>query len=84
MSILGTLKRELSSLEKVAAWLQVRVMVNTVEGFTKTADVANGFSDLILELYGRDVGMHARSAIGIQALPVNLPVIIEALVEVAT
>ena len=58
-------------------------MVNTVEGFTKTTDVANGFSDLILELYGLNVGMHARSAIGVQALPVNLPVIIDALVEVA-
>jgi enamine deaminase RidA (YjgF/YER057c/UK114 family) len=58
-------------------------MVNTVEGFTKTTDVANGFSDLILELYGRDVGMHARSAIGVQALPVNLPVIIDAIIDVA-
>src|ERR671939_413930 len=83
LSILGSLKRELGSLEKVAAWLQVRVMVNTVEGFTKTTDVANGFSDLILTLYGPDIGMHARSAIGVQALPVNLPVIIDALVEVA-
>jgi enamine deaminase RidA (YjgF/YER057c/UK114 family) len=83
LSILGTLKRELGSLDKVVAWLQVRVMVNTVEGFAKTTDVANGFSDLILELYGRDVGMHARSAIGVQALPVNLPVIIDAVVEVA-
>ena len=58
-------------------------MVNTVEGFTKTTDVAKGFCDLILELYGRDVGMHARSAIGVRVLPVNLPVIIDALVEVA-
>jgi enamine deaminase RidA (YjgF/YER057c/UK114 family) len=83
LSILGSLKRELGTLDKVSAWLQVKVMVNTVEGFTKTTDVANGFSDLILELYGRDVGMHARSAIGVQALPVNLPVIIDAVVEVA-
>jgi hypothetical protein len=83
LSILGTLKRELGTLDKVAAWLQIRVMVNTVEGFTKTADVADGFSDLILELYGQEVGMHARSSIGVQALPVNLPVIIDALVEVA-
>jgi hypothetical protein len=82
LSILGSLKRELGSLEKVAAWLQVRVMINTVDGFTKTADVANGFSDLILSLYGHDVGMHARSAIGVQALPVNLPVIIDAVVEI--
>jgi enamine deaminase RidA (YjgF/YER057c/UK114 family) len=84
LSILGSLKRELGSLEKVEAWLQVRVMINTVEGFTKTANVADGFSDLILTLYGHDVGMHARSAIGVQALPVNLPVIIDALVEIAT
>jgi enamine deaminase RidA (YjgF/YER057c/UK114 family) len=82
LSILGTLKRELGSLDKVVAWLQVRVMVNTVEGFTKTTDVANGFSDLIVELYGPDAGVHARSAIGVQALPVNLPVIIDAVVEV--
>ena len=84
LSILGSLKRELGRLDKVAVWLQVRVMVNTVEGFTKTTDVADGFSDLILTLYGREVGMHARSAIGVQALPVNLPVIIDALVEVTT
>lgn len=81
MSILGSLKRELGSLEKVAAWLQVRVMINTVEGFTKTADVANGFSDLILTAYGQEAGIHARSAIGVQALPLNLPVIVDALVE---
>jgi enamine deaminase RidA (YjgF/YER057c/UK114 family) len=82
LSILGSIKRELGRLDKVAAWLQVRVMINTVEGFTKTANVADGFSDLILTLYGHEVGMHARSAIGVQALPVNLPVIIDAVVEV--
>ena len=82
LSILGSLKRKLGRLDKVAAWLQVRVMVNTVEGFTQTTDVANGFSDLILTLYGPDIGMHARSAIGVQALPVNLPVITYALVEI--
>ena len=83
LSILGSLKRELGRLDKVAAWLQVRVMINTVDGFTKTTDVANGFSDLILSLYGHDVGIHARSAIGVQALPVNLPVIIDAVVEIS-
>jgi enamine deaminase RidA (YjgF/YER057c/UK114 family) len=83
LSILGSLKRVLGRLDKVAAWLQVRVMVNTVEGFTKTADVADGFSDFILALYGQEAGMHARSAIGVQALPVNLPVIIDASVEIS-
>ena len=57
-------------------------MVNTVQGFTQTADVINGFSDLILTLYGPEVGIHARSAIGVQALPLGLPVIIEGLIEI--
>ena len=78
LSILGSLKRELGTLDKVTAWLQVRVMVNAVDGFTQTTDVANGFSDLILSLYGSEIGMHARSAIGVQALPLGLPVIIDA------
>jgi enamine deaminase RidA (YjgF/YER057c/UK114 family) len=82
LSILGSLKREIGRLDTVAAWLQVRVMINTVEGFTKTANVADGFSDLILMLYDREAGIHARSAIGVQALPLNLPVIIDALVEI--
>lgn len=81
LSILGSIKRELGSLYLVTAWLQVRVMVNTIPGFTRTTDVANGFSDLILKLYGPKIGMHARSAIGVQALPIDLPVIIEGLVE---
>ena len=82
LSILGSLKRELGRLDRVTAWLQVRGMVNTVQGFTQTADVINGFSDLILTLYGTEVGIHARSAIGVQALPLGLPVIIEGLIEI--
>jgi enamine deaminase RidA (YjgF/YER057c/UK114 family) len=82
LSILGSLKRELGRLDRVTAWLQVRGMVNTVQGFTQTADVINGFSDLILTLYGPEVGIHARSAIGVQALPLGLPVIIEGLIEI--
>lgn len=57
-------------------------MVNTVPGFTKTTAVADGFSDLILSLYGSNKGLHARSAIGVQALPLNLPVIVEGTVEI--
>ena len=67
LSILGSLKREIGTLDKVTAWLQVRVMVNVGPGFTQTTSVANGFSDLIILLYGHEKGMHARSAIGVQA-----------------
>jgi enamine deaminase RidA (YjgF/YER057c/UK114 family) len=82
LSILGSLKREIGTLGKVTAWLQVRVMVNAGPEFAQTTNVANGFSDLIILLYGYEKGMHARSAIGVQALPLNLPVIIDALVEI--
>ena len=58
-------------------------MVNASPGFTQTTGGANGFSDLIISLYGHEKGMHARSSIGVQALPLNLPVIIDALVEIS-
>jgi hypothetical protein len=50
LSILGSLKRELGTLDSIVAWLQVRGMVNTIPGFTQTTDVINGLSDLILTL----------------------------------
>jgi enamine deaminase RidA (YjgF/YER057c/UK114 family) len=80
---LGSLKRQLGNLDSVNAWLNVRGMVNAAATFTQTTSVVNGFSDLILSLYGSEIGMHARSAIGVQTLPLGLPVIIEATVEIA-
>jgi enamine deaminase RidA (YjgF/YER057c/UK114 family) len=56
-------------------------MVNSAPGFTKQPSVINGFSDLILELYGTDVGAHARSAVGMAELPFDIPVEIEGEVE---
>jgi enamine deaminase RidA (YjgF/YER057c/UK114 family) len=57
-------------------------MVNTAPGFTTTPTVINGFSDLILELWGPDAGSHARSAVGMAELPFSIPVEIEAEVEI--
>ena len=57
--------------------------INTAPGFTGTPPVINGFSDLILELYGPDAGRHARSAVGMAELPFRIPVEIEAEVEIA-
>jgi enamine deaminase RidA (YjgF/YER057c/UK114 family) len=82
LSILGSVKRQIGTLDLVIAWLHVRGYVNTVPTFTETTNVINGFSDLILRLYGPEIGAHARSAIGVQALPLGLPVIIEALAEI--
>lgn len=81
LSILSSLKRELDDLDRVSAWLTVHGMVNATPDFKETTGVINGFSDLILELYGTEAGMHARTAVGMTALPLGLPVVIAAEVE---
>jgi enamine deaminase RidA (YjgF/YER057c/UK114 family) len=83
LSILASLKRELGDLDRVTAWLRVFGMVNSAPGFDQQPAVINGFSDLILELYGPERGAHSRSAVGMAELPFNLPVEIEAEVEIA-
>jgi hypothetical protein len=78
LSILGSLRRELGDLDRVTAWLKVFGMVNSAPGFRDQPSVINGFSDLILELYGPDPGRHSRSAVGMAELPFGIPVEIEA------
>ena len=82
LSILGDLKRTLGNLDRVTAWLRVFGMVNAAPGFNQMPAVINGFSDLIFELYGPERGDHARSAVGLAELPFNIPVEIEAEVEI--
>ena len=77
LAILGDLKRALGDLDRVAAWLRVFGMVNSSPGFGLQPMVINGFSDLIIQLYGAD-GAHARSAVGMAALPFGMAVEIEA------
>jgi enamine deaminase RidA (YjgF/YER057c/UK114 family) len=82
LAILSSLRRELGDLDRVTAWLRVFGMVNTAPGFTATPTVINGFSDLILKLWGTDAGSHARSAVGMAELPFSIQVEIEAEVEI--
>ena len=82
LSILGSLHRELGDLDRVTAWLRIFGMVNSAPGFRQQPGVINGFSDLILELYGQEVGQHVRSAVGMAELPFGIPVEIEGEVEV--
>ncbi|PKL14919.1 MAG: hypothetical protein CVV50_01900 [Spirochaetae bacterium HGW-Spirochaetae-6] len=77
LAILGNLKRALGSLERITAWHRVFGMVNSAPGFDKQPAIINGFSDLILEIFGPEVGGHARSAVGMAELPFNVPVEIE-------
>ena len=84
VSILASLKRELGDLDRISAWGRVFGMVNSAPGFNRQPSVINGFSDLILELFGPEVGAHARSAVGMAELPFDIPVEVEAEVEVRT
>lgn len=83
LAILASLKAELGDLDRVSAWLRVFGMVNAADRFDRFPLVINGFSDLIVELYGPERGSHARSAVGMAGLPFDLPVEIEAEVAIA-
>jgi enamine deaminase RidA (YjgF/YER057c/UK114 family) len=84
LAMLGSLQRALGDLDRVRAWVRVLGLVSSAPGFDRQPSVINGFSDLIIELYGSERGAHARSAIGVAELPFGLPVEIEAevLIEV--
>ncbi|WP_130617183.1 RidA family protein [Dyella amyloliquefaciens] len=77
LSVLGSLKRAIGDLDRVEAWGRVLGLVNSAPGFIRQPEVINGFSDLILALYGSERGAHARSAVGMAELPFNIPVEIE-------
>lgn len=78
LSILGSLKRELGSLDRVVGWCRVHGMINCAPRFDNTPAVLNGFTDLIFDIFGKEVGAHARTAVGVADLPLNFPVEIEA------
>jgi len=81
LSMLAALKQTLGDLDRVVGWVRVVGYVNCTPGFPHTFVVINGFSDLILELWG-EPGRHARAAPGVVALPFGLPTVVEATVEI--
>lgn len=83
LAVLGSLGRALGDLERIRAWTRVFGMVNSAPGFSQQPSVINGFSDLILEVFGPERGAHTRSAVGMAELPFGIPVEIEGEVEIA-
>jgi enamine deaminase RidA (YjgF/YER057c/UK114 family) len=81
LSILASLRRELGDLDRVSRWVKALGLVNCAPGFNRTPPVINGFSDLIIDVWG-DEGRHARSAIGASELPFDMAVEVEAIVEI--
>ncbi|MDG1231278.1 MAG: RidA family protein [Pseudomonadales bacterium] len=81
LTMLGTLQRELGSLDKIKSWVNVFGMVNSAPGFTGQTPVINSFSETIIEIFGEEKGMAARSAVGMGGLPFGIPVEVQAELE---
>jgi enamine deaminase RidA (YjgF/YER057c/UK114 family) len=82
LNLLATTRTALGSLDRVKRVVKVLGMVNSAEGFGDQPKVINGFSDLMVEVFGEAIGKHARSAVGMAELPVGIPVEIEMILEV--
>jgi enamine deaminase RidA (YjgF/YER057c/UK114 family) len=82
LNLLATTRAALGSLDRVKRVIKVLGMVNAVDGFGDHPKVINGFSDLMVEVFGEAIGKHARSAVGMAGLPLGIPVEIEMILEV--
>jgi enamine deaminase RidA (YjgF/YER057c/UK114 family) len=82
LAILSSLQTALGDLDRVSAWLMINGHVNADPGYRETTAVMNPCSEFIVDLYGPDAGTHARTAIGVATVPLNLPVVISAEVAI--
>jgi enamine deaminase RidA (YjgF/YER057c/UK114 family) len=79
LSILSSLKKELGDLDRITGWLAVNGMIAVAPpGFINTTNIMTPCSQLLLDLFGPEIGRHARTAIGVAQLPLDLPVVISA------
>jgi enamine deaminase RidA (YjgF/YER057c/UK114 family) len=79
---LATVRATLGSLDRVKRIVKVVGMVNSAQSFSEQPKVVNGFSDLMVDVFGEAIGKHARSAVGVAELPLNSPVEVEMIVEI--
>ena len=82
LSILANLKNEIGNLSNIIGWNRAFGMVNSANDYSEQHLVINGFSDLIIKIFGEDIGRHSRSAIGVAGLPMNFAIEIEAELEI--
>jgi hypothetical protein len=79
--MLASLRRHLGDLDRVEQWIRAVGYVHCEPGFGQNAKIVNGFSDVIVELWG-EAGRHARSAPGQGPSPLNVPIIVDAIVAI--
>ncbi|WP_036601331.1 RidA family protein [Olivibacter sitiensis] len=82
IALLKTLKSEIGNLDRVKRIVKVLGMVNATPDLTEQPKVINGFSEFIVEVFGKEKGPHARSAVGLNSLPSGIAVEIEMIVEI--
>ena len=82
LNALACLKAEIGDLGLVTRVVKVGVFIASEPGFGDQPKIANGCSDLLVDIFGHDIGQHARAAVGVSALPLNVPVEIEFIFEV--
>ena len=82
LNLLASARTTLGSLDRITRVVKVLGMVNSAEGFQEQSKVINGFSDLMVEVFGEEIGKHARSSVGMAELPMGIPVEIEVVLEV--
>jgi enamine deaminase RidA (YjgF/YER057c/UK114 family) len=80
--MLASVRAHLGNLDRVKRVVKVIGMVNSADGFGEQPKVINGFSDLLVEVFGETIGKHARTAVGMAALPGNAPVVVDIILEV--
>jgi len=83
LSVLANLKNEIGELSRVTRWCRVFGMVNSANDYDEQHLVINGFSNLIVEVFGLEIARHARSAIGTHGLPLNFAIEIEAELQIS-
>jgi enamine deaminase RidA (YjgF/YER057c/UK114 family) len=83
ISILASLKASIGDLDQIAAWVRISGMFVPANGFIDFPRALNGASELLQQVFGPEIGDHARLAIGVAALPFNSPLEIEGEVELA-
>lgn len=81
LAVVAGLKHAIGDLNRIAGWAMVNGFVNAEPGYAHTTLVLNPFSDLILDVFGPEVGAHARTAIGVATVPLNLPLVVSAEIE---
>lgn len=82
LSVVAGIRNAVGDLDRVTAWLTVTGFVQAEPGYPQTPAVLNAFSQVVLDVFGATIGGHARTAIGVAALPLNLPIVVAAEVQI--